>query len=136
MTTALLDLAELSARCGIPVARLQGFADAGLLPTARDGDHLGYPPGEASIARTLAGADDLGFDADMLGALATGWRNSDYTTTRQHLADAVTARLEQVEADIAEHNRQAVGPDPAPQPGRPRSAAAPGCPRTRPGCSP
>lgn len=113
MTAGLLDLAEVSARSGVPQERLRQFAEAGLLPPARrDGDLVGYPAAEVSIARLLSGADGLGLDAGTLGALASGWRYDDCTLVRQVLADAVAARLEQVQVDIAERNRQAVGAGP------------------------
>lgn len=63
MTGALLDLAELAVRAEVPVERVRHYAEVGLLPPARrDGDRLGYPPGEASTARMLAGAEGLGLD--------------------------------------------------------------------------
>jgi len=105
----LLDIAELSARSGVPAARLRQFAEAGLLPPARgDGDRLGYRPAEVSTVRALAGADNLGLSLDTLAALATGWRDGDCTSTHRLLADAVTTRLDQVQADLAGRNRQAV----------------------------
>ncbi|MEU8611146.1 hypothetical protein AB0C29_24480 [Actinoplanes sp. NPDC048791] len=109
MTGALLDLAELSVRADVPVERLRHYAEAGLLPPAhRDGDRVGYPPGEASTARMLAGAEGLGLDSGTLTTLAASWRAGDCVSTQQRLAAAITARLGQVQADIAEHNRQAV----------------------------
>jgi hypothetical protein len=56
----------------------------------------------------LAGAEDLGRSTDTLATLAAGRRDGECTSTQQRLADAVTARLEQVQADIAARNRQAV----------------------------
>ena len=109
MTGALLDLAELAVRAEVPVERLRHYAEAGLLPPARrDGDLFGYPPGEVSAARMLAGADALGLDNDTLAMLAASWRDSDCGSTQQQLAAAVTARLNQVQADIAAQNGQAV----------------------------
>jgi DNA-binding transcriptional MerR regulator len=108
VTAGLLTLADLSAESGVPAPRLRQYTEAGLLPPARrDGDRLGYPPAEVSTVRVLAGAEDLGLDTDTLGTLAAVWRDGDCTHTRQRLADAVTARLDQVQADIAERNRQA-----------------------------
>ncbi|RSM41759.1 hypothetical protein DMB66_55630 [Actinoplanes sp. ATCC 53533] len=113
MTAGLLDLTELSAESGVPAPRLRQYAEAGLLPPPRrDGDSLGYPPAEVSTVRALAGAEDLGLGADTLATLAAGWRDGECTSTRQRLADAVTARLDQVQADIAVRNRQAVGAGP------------------------
>jgi DNA-binding transcriptional MerR regulator len=109
MTGALLNLAALAVRAEVPVERLRHYAEAGLLaPARRDGDRLGYPPAEASTVRMLAGAEDLGLDTDTLTTLATTWHDGDCTSTRQRLADAVTARLEKVQAEIAARNRQAV----------------------------
>lgn len=113
MTAGLLSLTDLAAESGVPAPRLRQFAEAGLLPPARrDGDRLGYPPAEVGAARMLAGAEDLGLDADTLTTLAAGRRDGDCTATRQRLADAVTARLDQVQADIAVRNRQAVDAGP------------------------
>jgi DNA-binding transcriptional MerR regulator len=113
VTADVLDLAELSARSGVPAARLRRFAEAGLLlPARRDGNRFGYPPAEVSTVRALAGAEDLGLVAGTLGALATGWRDGDCTATRQRLAAAVRARLDQVRAEIADRNRQAVDAGP------------------------
>ncbi|BFU43894.1 MerR family transcriptional regulator [Krasilnikovia sp. MM14-A1004] len=109
MTGELVDLADLAARSGVPVPRLRQYAEVGLLPPARrDGDRPGYPPAEVDIVRILAGAEDLGLDTDTLGALAAVWRDGDCAGTRRHLAAAVTARLDQVQADVAVRNRQAV----------------------------
>ena len=103
MTAGLLDLTELAAQSGVPAPRLRQFAEAGLLPPARrDGDRLGYPPAEVSTARMLAGAVDLGLGTDTLAALAAGRREGECTSTQQRLADAVTARLELVQAEIAD----------------------------------
>jgi DNA-binding transcriptional MerR regulator len=113
MTAGLLELAELAAQSGVPAPRLRQYAEAGLLPPARrDGDRLGYPPAEVNTVRALAGAEDLGLGADTLGALAVGWRDGECTSTQQRLAAAVTARLDQVQADIAARNRQAVAAGP------------------------
>nr|WP_221382049.1 hypothetical protein [Actinoplanes polyasparticus] len=109
MTGALLDLAELAVRAEVPVERLRHYAEAGLLPPARrDGDLFGYLPGEVSAARMLAGADGLGLDTGTLAMLAATWRDSDCGRTQQQLAAAVTARLNQVQADIAAQTGQAV----------------------------
>lgn len=109
MSAALLDLAELSVRSGVPAARLRRFAEAGLLPPARrDGALPGYPPAQVDTVRALAGAEDLGLGADTLGALAGGWRDGDCPGSHRLLAEAVTARLDQVQAEIADRNRQAV----------------------------
>jgi DNA-binding transcriptional MerR regulator len=109
----LLTLAELSARSGVPAPRLRHYAEAGLLPPARrNGHQLGYSPAEVSTARLLVGADDLGLPTGTLTTLAAAWRDGDCTSTRQYLIDAVTARLDQVQADIAERNRQAVAAGP------------------------
>jgi DNA-binding transcriptional MerR regulator len=119
MSAGLLTLADLAAESGVPAPRLRQFAEAGLLPPARQGgDRLGYPPAEVSTARMLAsgstlarpyaGAEDLGLDADTLTALGAAWRDGDCTSTHQRLTDAVTARLDRVQADLAELNRQAL----------------------------
>jgi DNA-binding transcriptional MerR regulator len=109
VTAGLLTLTDLATGSGVPEPRLRQFAEAGLLPPARrDGDRLGYPPAEVNTVRALAGAEDLGLDAGTLGALAAGWRDADCTSTQQRLAHAVTARLDQVQADVAARNRQAV----------------------------
>ncbi|GGN46165.1 DNA-binding transcriptional MerR regulator [Actinoplanes campanulatus] len=111
--TALLDIAELADTSAVPLARVRAYAEAGLLPPARsDGDRLGYPPAEVNTVRLLAGADDLGLDADTLGTLATAWRAGDCADTQQRLVTAVGVRLDQVQAEIAEHNRQAVAAGP------------------------
>jgi DNA-binding transcriptional MerR regulator len=108
VTAGLRTLTELAAESGVPALRLRQYAEAGLLPSARrDGDRLGYAPAEVSTVRALAGAEDLGLDAGTLGALATGWRDGECTRTQQRLADSVTARLDQVQAEIAERTRQA-----------------------------
>ncbi|MBO3742672.1 MerR family transcriptional regulator [Actinoplanes flavus] len=113
MTAGLLNLTELSAESGVPAPRLRQYAEAGLLPPARrDGGRLGYPPAEVTTVRALAGAEDLGLDADTLATLAAGWRDGECTSTQHRLAAAVTARLDQVQADIAERNRQAVAAGP------------------------
>jgi DNA-binding transcriptional MerR regulator len=113
VTAAPLDFTELAARSGVPTERLRQYAETGLLaPGRRDGDRLGDPPAEANTARLLAGADDLGLDGDTLTALAGAWRDEDCATARRRLADAVTARLDQVQAGIAERNRQALDAGP------------------------
>lgn len=107
MTAGLLDLSELAARSGVPAERLRHYAETGLLPPARrDGGRFGYPQAEAGIARMLAGAEDLGLDGETLTGLAAAWRDEDCTTSGQRLADAVTARLDAVQGDIAERQRQ------------------------------
>ncbi|MEU4642484.1 MerR family transcriptional regulator [Micromonospora sp. NPDC023814] len=107
--TGLLELAELSARSGVPAAQLRRYAEAVLVPPdRRDGDRFGYPLAEVDTVRALAGAEDLGLDADALGPLAAGRRDGDCPGTRRLLANAVTARLDQVQADLAARNRQAV----------------------------
>ncbi|MEH1125266.1 hypothetical protein [Micromonospora sp. CPCC 206061] len=55
-----------------------------------------------------AHADMLGLGADTLVALAAGQRDGDCPGTQRLLVDAVTARLDQVQADLAVRNRQAV----------------------------
>jgi DNA-binding transcriptional MerR regulator len=108
MTAGLLTLTDLAAESGVPAPRLRQFAEAGLLPPARrDGDRLGYPPAEVNTVRALAGAEDLGLGTDTLATLAADWRDGDCTSTRQRLADAVTTRLDQVQAGIAARNRHA-----------------------------
>jgi len=62
-------------------------------------------PTEASTVRMLAGAKGLGFDGETLDRLATAWRTSDCTTARRRLVDAVTARLDVVQAEVAERQR-------------------------------
>ncbi|GAA0467460.1 hypothetical protein Aca07nite_71060 [Actinoplanes capillaceus] len=108
MTAGLLTLTDLAAEAGIPAPRLRQLAETGLPPARRDGDRLGYPPAEVNTVRALAGAEDLGLGTNTLGALAAGWRNGECTSTRRRLADAVATRLDQVQAEIAERNRQAV----------------------------
>jgi hypothetical protein len=61
----------------------------------------------AGAARMLAGAEDLGLDAGTLATLAAAWRDGDCTGTQRHLTAAITARLDRVQADIAEQNRRA-----------------------------
>jgi len=113
MTPGLLSLTDLAAESGLPAPRLRQYAESGLLPPARrDGDRLGYPPAEVNTVRALAGAEALGLDADTLATLAAGWRDGECTSTQQRLADAVTARLDQVQADIAARNRHAVAAGP------------------------
>jgi DNA-binding transcriptional MerR regulator len=113
MTAGLLDLADLADQTGVPTARLRQYAEAGWLPPARrDGDRLGYPATEVSTVRMLAGAEDLGLDAGTLTTLAATWRDGDCTSTQQRLAAAVTARLDQVQAALAQQNRQAVAAGP------------------------
>jgi DNA-binding transcriptional MerR regulator len=113
VTAGLLDLAELAARSGVPAARLRQFVEAGLLPPAHhDGDRLGYLPAEASTARMLAGAEDLGLDSGALTTLAASWRDGDCTTTQQRLTAAVAARLDQVQAAVAARNRRALAAGP------------------------
>lgn len=113
MTAGLLTLTELAAESGVPEPRLRQYAEAGLLPPARrDGIRLGYPPAEVNTARALAGAEDLGLDTATLGALAAGWRDGYCTSTQRRLAAAVTARLDQVQADIADRTRQAADAGP------------------------
>jgi len=113
MTAGLLTLTDLAAESGVPGPRLRRFAEAGLLPPARrDGDRLGYPPAEVNTVRVLAGAEDLGLGTDTLVTLAAGRRDGDCTSTQQRLADAVTTRLDQVQADIAERTRQAAAAGP------------------------
>jgi len=113
MTAGLLDFADLAAESGVPTPRLRLYAEAGWLPAARrDGNRLGYPPAEVSTVRMLAGAEDLGLDADTLTVLAATWRGGDCSTTQQRLAAAVTARLDRVQAELADRNRQAVAAGP------------------------
>jgi hypothetical protein len=109
VTAGLLTLAELAARSGVPEPRLRQLAEAGLLPAAcRDGDRVGYPPAEAGSARMLVGAADLGLHAETLVMLGAAWRDGDCTGTQRRLADAVTARLDQVQTELAGRNRQAL----------------------------
>lgn len=109
MTAGLLDLAGLAAESGVPTPRLRRYAEAGLLPPARrDGDRLGYRTAEVSTVRMLAGAEALGIDHGTLTALAATWRDGDCTSAQQRLATAVTARLDQVQAELADRNRLAV----------------------------
>jgi DNA-binding transcriptional MerR regulator len=109
MTGALLDLAELAARAEVPVDRLRHFAEVGLLPPAgRDGDRFGYPASEAHIMRLLDTAQHLGIAADDLPALTRSWRDGDCGRAQQRLADAVTARLDRVQDQIAEQQQLAV----------------------------
>ncbi len=82
--------------------------DACTLPTAGLADRLGYPPAEVGTARMLAGAEDLGLGAETLTTLAATWRDGDCTATQQRLSAAVTARLDQVQSELADRNRQAV----------------------------
>jgi DNA-binding transcriptional MerR regulator len=113
MTAALLELTELAAQSGVPAPRVRHYAEAGLLPPARsDGDRLGYPAAEAGTVRMLAGAEDLGLDTDALFTLAAARRDGDCTATHSHLAAAIGARLDQVQAAIADHNRQAAAAGP------------------------
>jgi DNA-binding transcriptional MerR regulator len=108
-----LDLAGLSARSGVPVERLNRYAETGLLaPARRDGDRLGYPPAEAGVMRLVAGAEQLGLDHDTLAALAGAWRDADCTTAHRQLADAVSARIDLVQAAIGEQNRRALDAGP------------------------
>src|SRR5687767_11907738 len=91
---------DVPVACTLPTAE-RPLRLAGLLPTARrHGDRLGYPPAEASTARMLADAEDLGLEADTLTELGAAWRDGDCTTTHQRLTDEVTARLDRVQADL------------------------------------
>jgi DNA-binding transcriptional MerR regulator len=108
VTGTLLDLNELATRAEVPVERLRHYAEAGLLPPARrEGDRLGYPPGEAHTMRLLAGVERLGITGDDLTGLADTWRNGDCGEAQQRLADAVTARLSAVQDRLTEQQHRA-----------------------------
>jgi len=109
VTAGLLGLAELAAESGVPAEQVHRYAEAGLLLSAhRDGDQLGYPPAESDTVRLLAGAERLGL-IDALPTLVDAWHGGDCTTTRQRLAEAVTARLDAVQTAISGRQRQMAG---------------------------
>jgi DNA-binding transcriptional MerR regulator len=108
VTGTLLDLNELAGQAEVPVERLRHYAEAGLLPPARrEGDRLGYPPGEAHTMRLLAGVERLGITGDDLTGLADTWRTGDCGEAQQRLAGAVTARLSAVQDSLAEQQHRA-----------------------------
>ncbi|GAA4722425.1 hypothetical protein [Phytohabitans rumicis] len=107
--TALLYLAELADRAGVPAARMRDFDDAGLLPAARrDGDRYGYHPDEATVVRLFDDADRLGIPTADLTDLAAGWRSGDCQAAQDTLAHAVTRRTTVVQDQITAQLRDAM----------------------------
>src|SRR4051812_49363651 len=70
-------------------------------------DVCALPTAEVGTARMLAAAEDLGLGSETLATLTATWRDGDCSAAQQHLEAAVTARLDQVQAEIADRNRQA-----------------------------
>lgn len=113
MSAGLLDLNGLAAESGVPVDRLQQYAETGLLsPALHGGDgRFGYPAAEAGIARLVAGADGLGLDHETVAGLALAWRG-ECAGAHERLTHAVSTRLDQVRADLAAQQTRAAAAEP------------------------
>ena len=105
---ALLDLTELAARAEVAADRLRHYAEVGLLaPARRRGDRFGYPAGEVEFVRLLSDVEQLGVTGEDLTGVAAAWRAGDCTGAQRQLTAALTARLDAIQDDLAEHSRLA-----------------------------
>jgi hypothetical protein len=108
MTAALLDVAELATRAGVPDDRVRHYTEVGLLPAAvRDGNQFGHPPALAQTVRLLSAAEGVGIGGGDLGGLSAAWQTRGCGDAQQLLAGALAHRLARVQDDLTRRLRLA-----------------------------
>ncbi len=96
-------ISEAAERVGFSPATLRYYEQIDLLRPARSpSGYRRYSVHDLELLRFIGRAKRLGISLDDIRDLVAGWRADDCGRTREQLASAITARLDAVEALIAE----------------------------------